>query len=115
MDSSRTPEEIMAHHATALRAGDLEQVLKDFNAESRLMTIDRTYTGPDEIREFYVKLIEQFPDADWNARRNFSEDVLFANWTATSAKFHVSDGTDTFVFRDGMIHLQTVHATVEPL
>jgi len=39
--------------------------------------------------------------------------VLFIEWTATSAATKVEDGIDTFIFRDGMIRLQTVRYTVQ--
>jgi len=40
--------------------------------------------------------------------------VLFIEWTADSEKTKVDDGIDTFVFRDGLIRVQTVRYTLQP-
>ena len=39
-------------------------------------------------------------------------DVLFIEWTAKSSATRVEDGIDTFVFRDGLIRVQTVRYTL---
>ena len=46
---------------------------------------------------------------------DYADDALFITWSATSAKARVTDGVDTFVFRDGLIRVQTVRCTVEPV
>jgi hypothetical protein len=38
--------------------------------------------------------------------------VLFIAWSADSASMRVEDGIDTFVFRDGLIRVQTVRHTL---
>jgi hypothetical protein len=54
------------------------------------------------------------PDAAWTLpTTTFEGDVLFLEWTATSAATKVEDGIDTFVFRDGQIVVQTVRYTVQ--
>jgi hypothetical protein len=111
MKKNRTPEQILAHHAQAVRAGDLNAVMDDFSEQSIVITLDKTYQGRNQIRDFYAALIEALPDAEWSAQRVFESDVLLVQWTAKSRRFNVTDGTDTFLFRDGLIHFQTVRAT----
>jgi hypothetical protein len=41
--------------------------------------------------------------------------LLFLEWAATAATTKVEDGIDTFVFSDGLIRLQTVRYTVQPV
>jgi hypothetical protein len=41
------------------------------------------------------------------------DDVLFLEWAADAARTRVEDGIDTFVFRDGLIRLQTVRYTLQ--
>ena len=41
--------------------------------------------------------------------------MLFLEWAADSASARVEDGIDTFIFRDGLIRLQTVRYTVQPV
>ena len=45
----------------------------------------------------------------------FEDDILFIQWSAVSEKSRVRDGVDTFVFRDGLIRVQTVFRTLEPI
>jgi hypothetical protein len=45
---------------------------------------------------------------------NFADDILLLEWKATSEKTKAEDGIDTFVFRDGMIRVQTVRYTLTP-
>jgi hypothetical protein len=40
--------------------------------------------------------------------------VLYLEWKATGGGRRVEDGIDTFIFRDGMIRVQTVVYTVQP-
>jgi hypothetical protein len=42
----------------------------------------------------------------------FEGDVLFLEWKARSEKTQAEDGIDTFVFRDGLIRVQTVRYTL---
>ena len=39
--------------------------------------------------------------------------VLFLEWAADAARTRVEDGIDTFVFRDGLIRVQTVRYTLQ--
>jgi hypothetical protein len=38
--------------------------------------------------------------------------VLFLEWAADFAATHADDGVDTFVFRDGLIRVQTARYSV---
>jgi len=40
--------------------------------------------------------------------------LLFLEWTADSTRASVSDGVDTFIFKDGLIQYQTVRCTIVP-
>lgn len=111
MQVDRAPEDILNHHAKAVREGDLDAIVADYTDQSVLITAQRKYRGRDEIRYFFSELINALPEAQWTATRVFEDDVLFVQWTACSTRYIVTDGTDTFIFRDGMIRIQTVRAT----
>ena len=54
------------------------------------------------------------PEAAWDLKTLiYEDDALFLEWAATSAATKVEDGIDTFVFRDGLIRLQTVRYTLQ--
>jgi len=110
---SRTPQEVFAHHGTALATGDLDEIVVDYAEDSVLLSPAGVARGRDTIRRVFAILLADLPDADWDLKI-FDEDVLFLEWTADSDISRVDDGVDTFVFRDGMIRTQTVRYTPRP-
>jgi uncharacterized protein (TIGR02246 family) len=106
---TRTPQEVFAHHARALAAGDLDDIVADYTDDSVLITSGGVMRGKDGIRAAFVKLLDELPNAAWDLKTQIYEgDVLFLEWVADSAVSRVDDGVDTFFFRDGMIAVQTV-------
>jgi uncharacterized protein (TIGR02246 family) len=111
---TRTPQEVFAHHAEALGAGDLDGIVTDYADDAVFITPDGVKRGKDGIREAFTKLLADVPNADWALPTQIYEgDVLFLEWTAVSAATKVEDGIDTFIFRDGLIRLQTVRYTLQ--
>lgn len=111
---TRTPEEVFAHHAQALGAGDLDGIVADYSDDAVFITPSGTKRGKAGVREAFVQLLADVPDAQWSLPTRIHEgDVLFLEWTAVSAATRVDDGIDTFVFRDGEIRAQTVRYTVQ--
>jgi hypothetical protein len=54
------------------------------------------------------------PSAAWDLKTQiYEDDVLFLEWAADAAATFVEDGIDTFVFRDGLIWVQTVRYTLQ--
>ncbi len=70
MAATRSPQEVFSHHAQALGAEDLEEILVDYSDDAVLITPAGVQRG--------------------------------------------KDGIDTFVFRDGLIRVQTVRYTLQP-
>ena len=112
---TRTPQEIFAHHVEAVAAGDLDEIVADYADNSVVITPAGVSRGKDAIREAFVTLLDDLPNADWELKTQiFDGDVLFLEWVADSAVNRVDDGVDTFVFRDGMISVQTFRHTPRP-
>ena len=112
---ARTPQEVFQHHAEVLIAGDLEGIVSDYADDALFITPDGVKHGKDGVREGFVKLLSDVPQADWDVPTQiFEDDVLFIEWKAESENAKVEDGIDTFVFRDGMIRVQTVRYTAVP-
>jgi len=115
MSGTRTPQEVFAHHGKALAAGDLDEIAADYADDSVVLTAAGAARGKDGVREVFVKLLDDLPDASWDLRTQvFDGDILFLEWAADSVINRVDDGVDTFVFRDGMIWVQTVRYTPQP-
>jgi hypothetical protein len=69
--------------------------------------------GKDGVRQGFEKLLGDLPSAEWELPTLlFDDDVLLLEWKAESATTKADDGIDTFVFRDGLIRVQTVRYTL---
>jgi predicted SnoaL-like aldol condensation-catalyzing enzyme len=109
--SKRTPEEVFTHHAQALGAEDLDAILMDYADTAILISPAGVLRGKDGIRNFFADLLQALPKAQWRVKTIYTDNVLFLEWTADSARASVSDGVDTFIFQNGLITLQTVRNT----
>jgi uncharacterized protein (TIGR02246 family) len=110
---TRTPEEIFQHHAQALGAGDLDEIVADYADDAVFITPAGVRRGKDGIRAAFTQLLADVPDATWDLKTQiYQDDVLFLEWAADAAATRVEDGIDTFVFRDGLIRVQTVRYTL---
>ena len=70
--------------------------------------------GGDGVRQAFEKLLSDLPNAEWDVPTQvFEGDVLFIEWNAKAAESYAEDGIDTFVFRDGLIRVQTVRYTLQ--
>jgi ketosteroid isomerase-like protein len=106
---TRTPQEVFAHHARALGAGNLDEIVADYADDSVVITPGGVMRGKDGVRAAFVKLLDDLPNAAWDLKTQILEgDVLFLEWVADSAVSRADDGVDTFLFRDGMIAVQTI-------
>lgn len=113
--SSRTPQEVFQHHAQALGTEDLEGIVSDYADDAVFITPDGARYGRLGVREAFVKLLGELPAASWEVPTQiFEGDVLLIEWKADSKTARVEDGIDTFVFRNGMISVQTVRYTLVP-
>jgi hypothetical protein len=88
--------------------------LADYTDTSYLVSPSGILHGKNAIRGFFVDLLKALPQAKWDVKTTYIEDILFLEWTADSKPASVSDGVDTFIFKDGMIYIQTVRATIVP-
>jgi len=111
--ATRTPQQIFQHHGEALGAEDLDAIVSDYSEDAFFMTPGAVFRGKAGIRQAFSKLISDVPKAKWNLRTLFEKDILFLEWEADSAKTKVTDGIDTFVFKDGFIRVQTVRYTLQ--
>ena len=112
--SKRTPEETFRHHVQTLMAEDLDGIMADYTDSSYLVGPSRVLRGKNAIRNFYADVLKALPQAKWGVKTTYVEDILLFEWTADSEPTSVSDGVDTIIFKDGMIHIQTVRATIVP-
>ncbi len=111
---TRTPEEVLGHHAQALGAGDLDEIVADYTDDAIIITPSGTKRGKAGVRAVFTQLLADVPDAAWDLKTLiYEDDVLFLEWAADAAATRVDDGLDTFVFADGLIRVQTVRYTLQ--
>jgi len=111
---TRTPEEIFQHHAQAIGAGGLDEIVADYADNAVLITPAGVIRGKEGIRATYTQFLGAMPGVALELKTQiYEDDVLFLEWDADSAATFVEDGIDTFVFRDGLIRVQTSRFTVQ--
>jgi uncharacterized protein (TIGR02246 family) len=111
---ARTPEEVFQHHAEVLIAGDLDGIVADYADDAVFITPGGVQRGKDGIRAAFTQLLADVPNAEWQVPTQIYEgDALFIEWSADAEKTKVEDGIDTFIFRDGLIRLQTVRYSLQ--
>jgi ketosteroid isomerase-like protein len=111
---TRTPQEIFQHHATALGGGDLDGIVSDYADDAAFISPAGVERGKDGIRAAFTRLLADVPNAKWDLKTQIYEgDVFFLEWAADAGATFVEDGLDTFIFRDGLIQVQTVRYTVQ--
>ena len=115
MAATRSPQEVFGHHAQALGAEDLDEIVADYSDDAIFITPAGTVRGKDGIRQAFTKLLGEIPQATWDLKTTlFEDDILFLEWSAEGGGNRIEDGIDTFVFRDGLIRVQTVRYTLQP-
>lgn len=111
----RSPQEVFQHHAEALGAADLDGIVSDYAQDAVFITPDKVRRDADGVREGFTKLLADLPNARWELPTQiYEDDILFLEWKADADTARVEDGIDTFVFRDGLIRVQTVRYTLIP-
>lgn len=116
--SEEKTKEVLEHHWETFKANDLEGTMADYTEESVLITPDKTYKGLKEIRENFVNAFAAFPTDSTTVQLDKSvvqQDVGYIIWQATTPKFKITYGTDTFIIQNGKIIRQTYAGVVTPL
>jgi hypothetical protein len=115
MAATRSPQEVFGHHAQALGAEDLDEIVADYSDDAVFITPAGVRRGKDDIRQAFAKLLGEVPQATWDLKTTiYEDDILFLEWGAEGGGNRIEDGIDTFVFRDGLIRVQTVRYTLQP-
>ena len=115
MAATRSSQEVFGHHAQALGAEDPEEIVADYRDDAIFITPAGVQRGKDGIRQAFTKLLSEVPQATWNLKTTiYEDDILFLEWDAEGGGNRIQDAVDTFVFRDGLIRVQTVRYTLQP-
>jgi ketosteroid isomerase-like protein len=111
----RSPQEVFNHHVQALGAEDLDEIVADYSDDAIFITPAGVLRGKDGIRQAFAGLLSEIPQATWDLKTTlFEDDILFLEWSAEGGGNRIQDAVDTFVFRHGLIRVQTVRYTLQP-
>ena len=114
MAATRSPQEVFDHHAQALGAKDLEEIVADHSHDTIFITPAGVQHGKDGIRQAFTELLGEVPQATWDLKTTiYEDDILFLEWGAEGGGNRIRDTVDTFVSRDGLIRVQTVRYTLQ--
>ena len=110
--------EVLNHHLRALGSGKLDEVVDDYVEDSILVTPDGTIKGLDGIRAAFEGFLSgMFKPGTYELTfdaRHVDGEVAYILWHAKCASADITQGTDTFIVKDGKILVQTFAAKVEP-
>lgn len=110
--------EVLDHQFEGFSAGSADEIIKDFADDAVMLGPDGVFMGRDAIHAVYRDMFsdffkpgayELFVDAE-----NVVGEIAYIAWRATSAKADIVLGTDTFIFRNGKIVVQTYASKTEP-
>jgi ketosteroid isomerase-like protein len=113
----RSTREIIENHLASFGGRDLEGILSDYAPDAVLFTADGPLRGLDSLRALFVAMLAEFgkPGARFDLKCLSADgDHGFITWTAETAENVYELGTDTFVMRDGKIHVQSFAARITP-
>jgi len=115
MAAMRSPQEVFGHHAQALGAEDLEEIVADYSDDAVFITPAGIQRGKDGIRQAFTKLLSEVPQATWDMQEHDLRGRRHALRVGGRGRRQPHRGRHRhFVFRDGLIRVQTVRYTLQP-
>jgi hypothetical protein len=112
-----TTQDVLAHHLACFGKRDLDGIMADYTAASRLFTPNGVLRGTGAIRELFVTLLSEFAKPGMSfemLRQDIDGDTAYIVWKAETADNRYEFGTDTFLVKDGKIVTQTFAGKISP-
>src|SRR5262249_2237732 len=112
-----TTQDVLTHHLDCFGKGDLDGIMADYTAASRLFTPNGVLRGTGAIRELFMTLLSEFSKPGMSfemLRQDIDGDMAYIGWRAETADKHDEVGTDTVVVKDGKIVSQTFAGKISP-
>lgn len=112
--STRSTREVFDDHLHLALIGDVEtDIHRNFAENCVLLTTYGVFKGYDGIREAAELLMRQLPNAQYRYRTTLCHgEIAFVEWEADADGVTVDDGADSFLIRNGVIEVMTIHYTV---
>jgi hypothetical protein len=112
--SMRSAREVLEDHLNLRQQGSVElDVSRNYAEDVRHLSAEGVRVGHDGVRAAARELLARLPEPKLGQVRQLVDgEIAFIEWTAEGRDRYVLDGVETFVIRDGLIRVQTVHYTV---
>src|SRR5690349_25017108 len=96
---ARTPQQIFEHHAGALIAGDIDEIVADYTDDAVLITPRGILRVKDGVRQGFTQLLADLLAAKWDVpTQQSTDDVRSLAWHAVSPGSPSLDGILPFDF-----------------
>ena len=83
MAATRSPQEVFGHHAQALGAEDLEEIVADYRDDAIFITPAGVQRGKDGVRQAFTKPLGEVVQATWDLKTTiYEDDILLLEWGA---------------------------------
>lgn len=114
--ADRSTQDVFDDHLELARRGDVETDLRrNFAEDCVLLTTYGVFKGHEGSRAAAELLERQIPKARYDYRtRMVHGEMAFLEWTAEGEGARTDDGADSYLIRNGRIHVMTIHYTVRP-
>jgi len=91
--------------------GDLDTILTDYAPDAVVADPNGIGSGPDHMRGSYEQVLPLIGSLDMTTSVQVQGEVVYLTFRAQRDGRDELVGTDTFVIRDGLIHIHTFYAT----
>ncbi len=109
-------ERTLMRHLAAFASRNIDSILADYTEETMIVLPDQEIQGLDNVREFFTTLLNDYLPlgSTFELKKNFiHENVACLMWSGKSEKYNFPFATDTIVFKDDKIHIQTIGYILE--
>ena len=112
----RTTKEVVESHLQLRLEGDLEEDLRrNYDEDVILLSAEGVNHGHDGVRKLASVLDGFVPQGSYTYEQILhAGDMGMLHWHGTGEDRDIHDGADSYLIRDGLIAIQTIHYSTRP-
>lgn len=109
----RSTQEVFDDHLWHRKEEGVEPDLHNFAEDAVILSTYGVFKGHEGVRESGRILHKHLPNGTYHYdTKLISGDMAFLEWHGESESARIEDGADSFIIRDGVIQVQTIHYRV---
>jgi hypothetical protein len=106
-----TTRDVYDRHIRHELDGDLDAMISDYAPDAIVATPDGIGSGHGYIRASYERVLPLISSRELSSSIQVQGEVLYLTFRSQDDGRDELIGTDTFMIRDGLIHMHTVYIT----